>query len=183
MLRRALIPAAATAIAAITAAAVTIATPADAQPPVHYVALGDSYSSGLGAGDYDPAAGSCDRSANAYPVLWSHAHNPASFTFAACAGATTSTLLQTQLSALTTSTTLVSVTIGGNDVGFKTVMVTCVLGSTSDCVAAIQSAERQASTILPAALNRVLTAISAAAPNAHVVMLGYPQLYDLARSA
>lgn len=183
MLRRTLIliAAAATAATAVTAAAVSL--PAGAQPPVHYVALGDSYSSGLGAGNYDPAGGSCDRSANAFPSIWAHTHSPASFTFAACAGATTGSLLQTQLSALSRSTTLVSVTIGGNDVGFKTVMITCVLSSTSDCVAAIDNAEKQVTSTLPSALDRVLSAISAAAPNAQVVMLGYPQLYDLARSA
>jgi hypothetical protein len=48
------------------------AAPAGAQPAVRYVALGDSYSAGLGAGDY--SGGSCDRSANAYSALWAAAH-------------------------------------------------------------------------------------------------------------
>src|ERR1039458_3407227 len=44
------------------------ATPAAAQSSVSYVALGDSYSSGVGAGNYYSSSGSCDRSANAYSV-------------------------------------------------------------------------------------------------------------------
>ena len=40
----------------------------------NYVALGDSYSSGTGAGNYDPASGSCNRSKNAYAELWAAAH-------------------------------------------------------------------------------------------------------------
>ena len=34
-----------------------------------YVALGDSYSSGVGAGSYTAESGSCDRSTNAYSAL------------------------------------------------------------------------------------------------------------------
>lgn len=41
-----------------------------------YVALGDSYSSGVGAGSYDSASGSCKRSTKAYPALWAAAHSP-----------------------------------------------------------------------------------------------------------
>jgi lysophospholipase L1-like esterase len=182
MLRRSFIVAAAAITAAGATAVLSFAIPASAQPAVHYVALGDSYSSGLGAGSYDPASGSCDRSANAYPVLWAHAHAPASFTFVACAGATTSSVISGQLAALNSGTTLVSITVGGNDVGFTTVMETCVLFSTSDCVAAINTAEAQMKSTLPAALDRVLAAMAAAAPNARVVVLGYPELYDLANS-
>ena len=48
-------------------AAVTVAPAAEAAATVSYVALGDSYSSGLGAGDYISSSGSCDRSTRAYP--------------------------------------------------------------------------------------------------------------------
>ena len=46
-----------------------------------YVALGDSYSSGLGAGSY--SGGSCKRSANAYAQLWANSHAPSAFSFVA----------------------------------------------------------------------------------------------------
>ena len=73
--------------AAVNAAAVTAAVVNAAA--VNYVALGDSYSSGLGAGDYLSSSGSCDRSADAYPEQWAAANSPATFTSAACSGATT----------------------------------------------------------------------------------------------
>ena len=156
------------------------AAPAGAQPAVRYVALGDSYSAGLGAGDY--SGGSCDRSANAYSALWAAAHAPASYVFQACAGATTSSVISSQLSALSSATTLVSITVGGNDVGFSSVMETCVLLPTSFCVSAVDQAESEISADLPGELDGVLAAISADAPNARVVVLDYPDLYDLSKS-
>jgi lysophospholipase L1-like esterase len=166
-----------------TAGPASAATLRNASAPVNYVALGDSYSSGLGAGDIISSSGSCDRSSVAYPKLWASAHAPASFAFVACAGATTSTVLATQLSALSAATTLVSITIGGNDVGFQSVMETCVLHSTSTCVRAVTTAEGEVASQLPGELDSVLAAISSHAPAAKVVVLDYPQLYDLSRSS
>lgn len=149
---------------------------------VRYVALGDSYSSGLGTGDYIAASGSCARSADAYPALWAAANQPASFVSVACAGATTGTVLSSQISALSAATTLVSITIGGNDVGFSSVMETCVLAPTGSCVSAIDAARAEMASQLPGRLDRVLNAVTQAAPTARVVVLGYPHLYDLGRS-
>ena len=153
-------------LAAVAAAPAGAATAAGT--PVSYVALGDSYSSGLGAGSYISSSGSCDRSTAAYSALWASASHPASYVSVACAGATTSSVISGQLSALSSQTTLVSITVGGNDVGFESVMETCVLESTSSCVSAVSTAENQVSTILPGNMDRVLSAISAAAPNARV---------------
>jgi lysophospholipase L1-like esterase len=169
--------------AAAVASALSVAAPAAAQSSVNYVALGDSYSSGVGAGSYYSSSGSCDRSANAYPVLWAEANAPASFNFVACSGATTSSVISGQLSALSSATTLVSITVGGNDVGFSSVMETCVIYDTSTCVSAIDTAESEMSTQLPGELNNVLGDIRADAPHARVVVLDYPQLYDLSRSS
>ena len=163
-------------------AAVTVAPAAEAASAVSYVALGDSYSSGLGAGDYISSSGSCDRSTRAYPEQWAGAYTPASFVSAACAGATTADVLSSQVSALSTSTTLVSITIGGNDAGFSSVMETCVLGSTSSCLTAVSNAEAFVGGTLPARLSTTLQTIRAHAPNAKIVLLGYPDLYDLSKS-
>jgi lysophospholipase L1-like esterase len=163
--------------------ALAVSTPAAAQSTVNYVALGDSYSSGVGAGSYIGSSGSCDRSSKAYPQLWANANAPASYVSVACSGATTSSVISSQLSALSGSTTLVSITVGGNDVGFTSVMETCVLGSTGDCVSAIDTAENKMSTQLPGELNSVLSDIGADAPNARVVVLDYPDLYDLSQSS
>jgi lysophospholipase L1-like esterase len=155
---------------------------AHAADPVNYVALGDSYSSGVGAGDYISSSGSCDRSTNAFPEQWADANAPASFVSVACSGATTADVLSSQVSALSASTTLVSITIGGNDAGFSSVMETCVLSFTSSCLNAVKAAEAFIAGQLPARLDTTLQAIAAHAPNAKVVVLGYPDLYDLSKS-
>jgi lysophospholipase L1-like esterase len=158
-------------------------TAAQAAGPVNYVALGDSYSSGVGAGNYISSSGSCDRSTNAYPEQWADANSPASFVSVACSGATTADVLASQVSALSAGTTLVSITIGGNDAGFSSVMETCVLSSTSSCVKAVTTAETFVANQLPALLNSTLQAVRAHAPSAKVVVLDYPDLYDLSKSA
>ena len=155
------------------------AAPADAASSVHYVALGDSYSSGLGAGSLIASSGSCDRSTKAYSALWATAHAPASYASVACAGATTTSVNSSQLSALSTATTLVTITIGGNDVGFANIMETCALEGTDACVSAVQSAENFAQTTLPGLLDATYNGISTHAPNAHVVVLDYPAFYQL----
>jgi lysophospholipase L1-like esterase len=162
--------------------AVSAVPAADAASSVSYVALGDSYSSGLGAGSYISSSGSCDRSTKAYPEQWATANSPASFVSVACAGATTADVINSQVSALSAGTTLVSITIGGNDAGFSSVMETCVLRSTSSCLSAVAAAEAFATTQLPARLASTLQAIRQRAPNARIVLLGYPDLYDLSKS-
>jgi lysophospholipase L1-like esterase len=169
-------------VVSTASAGLVTATGAHAATTVNYVALGDSYSSGLGAGDYISSSGSCDRSTNAYPEQWAAANSPATFTSAACSGATTADVINSQVSALRSGTTLVSITIGGNDAGFSRVMETCVLASTSACVNAVKTAETFIAGQLPALLTKTLTTIRTDAPSATVVVLGYPDLYDLSRS-
>jgi lysophospholipase L1-like esterase len=146
---------------------------------VRYVALGDSYSSGVGAGSYLASSGDCDRSSKAYPALWAAAHNPASYVSLACSGAKTTDVIANQLGPLSSSTTLVSISIGGNDVGFADVMVNCVVWSTSTCVKKVDAAENDARTNLPAELDTAYAAIRKHAPNARVVVLGYPRFYHV----
>jgi lysophospholipase L1-like esterase len=162
--------------------AVSVRPAAGAASSVSYVALGDSYSSGLGAGSYISSSGSCDRSTNAYPEQWAAANSPASFVSVACAGATTSDVINGQVSALGPGTTLVSITIGGNDAGFSSVMQTCVLHSTSTCLNAVATAKDFVTSQLPARLTSTLQAIRQHAPRARIVVLGYPDLYDLSKS-
>jgi lysophospholipase L1-like esterase len=158
---------------------------AEAAPTVHYVALGDSYAAGLGAGQYISSSGSCERSTHGYPELWAVTHitQLASFTFAACNGAATTDVINSQLSALSASTTLVSVTVGGNDVGFSGIIETCVLESTSDCLSAIAQGENFASNHLPTLLDTMLADIRKDAPSARIVIAGYPEFYDLTVSS
>src|SRR6476469_4087724 len=145
--------------------------PAAQAAAVNYVALGDSYSSGVGSGSYIAASGNCLRSTKAYSALWAAAHSPASYMSLACSGAKTTDVIGNQLGALSASTTLVSISIGGNDVGFSTVLTDCVVYGTSTCVSDINGAENQARTQLPARLASAYGAIRAHAPNARVVVL------------
>ena len=84
---------------------------------VGYVALGDSYASGEGL---SPSL--------AHPALL-RARGPERFgalTAAARSGAVTSDVLATQVSSLRESTTTVTLTVGGNDAGFATVVAACL---------------------------------------------------------
>ncbi|MEU0099132.1 SGNH/GDSL hydrolase family protein [Streptomyces sp. NPDC006267] len=155
------------------------ASAADSAAAGGYVALGDSYSSGVGAGSYLPDSGDCRRSTNAYPYLWQAANSPASFDFVACSGATTSSVSSGQLGALRSSTSLVSVTAGGNDVGFADVMQDCVLSSEATCVRSVDNAIAQMNNSLPGRLDSLYDNIRARAPQAQVVVLGYPRFYQL----
>ncbi|MBT2508250.1 SGNH/GDSL hydrolase family protein [Streptomyces sp. ISL-98] len=150
--------------------------------PLDYAALGDSYSSGVGAGSYDSGSGSCKRSTRAYPALWAASHSPSSFAFTACSGARTGDVTAGQLGPLSSSTDLVSLTVGGNDAGFADVMTTCVLQSESACLARIEEAKRYVDSTLPGKLDSVYSAIRAKAPSARVVVLGYPRFYKLSGS-
>ncbi len=154
------------------------AGPAQAAGPA-YVALGDSYSAGNGAGNYDSSSGDCHRSLSAYPYLWKNAHAPSSFADTACSGAVTTDVINNQLGPLNSSTGLVSITIGGNDAGFASIIETCVIDSDADCATAVNNAENYARNTLPARLDATYNAIHAKAPNAKVVVLGYPHMYTL----
>jgi len=83
-----------------------------------------------------------------------------------------------QLSSLSSSTTLVSITVGGNDVGFAGVLQDCVLYGTTTCVNEINAAENQARAVLPGRLDALYSAIHTRSPSARVVVLSYPRFYD-----
>ena len=160
----------------LAAAPTAVAPAAFAAPSTDYVALGDSYSSGTGTNSYDLSS-SCQRSSRAYPALWASQQGTASFTFAACAGATTSSVRSSQLGGLNAGTDLVTITIGGNDAGFASTVLSCRLGSDSACFGALDTAENYIRTTLPAQLDGIYRDIRSRAPNAQLVVLGYPRLY------
>lgn len=167
-------------LAVCLAAALAGVTSAQAKPPVNYVALGDSFSAGTGAiaqlSDYD-FSDNCLRSKNAYPRLiaaaagWNLHHD-------ACQGATTADVSK-QLGNLSKETDVVTITIGGNDIGFIPVVVTCATpGTTKDCLKVVAASEAAIVFKLPSALKKVYAAIKKAAPNARVIAVGYPRLFN-----
>ncbi|MCM2390292.1 SGNH/GDSL hydrolase family protein [Streptomyces albipurpureus] len=165
--------------AALALTGASQAQAAESAAALDYVALGDSYSSGVGAGSYDSASGACKRSAKAYPRLWAAANSPSTFSFTACSGARTSDVTAGQLGPLNSATDLVTISIGGNDAGFADTMTTCVLQSETACVNRVNEARAYIDGTLPARLDSVYQAIRAKATTARVVVLGYPRFYKL----
>jgi len=164
--------------AATTAATSLLLAAAPAQAASSYVALGDSYSSGTGTRSYINDGTSCLRSTKAYPSLIASAKGYA-LNFRACSGARIADVTNTQLSAVVSSTTHVSISIGGNDAGFADVLTECALpGWASNCNGAIDGAQNYINNTLPGRLSTLYTSIRAKAPNAKVVVVGYPRIFQ-----
>lgn len=115
------------------------------RPKQQYVALGDSYSSGFGLGDYefgtnlDAGENNCQRSDNAYPHWVAFLQEVELSAFRACQGAVTHHFYFerepgrgwgefAQLDRITADTELVTFSIGGNDAGFSSVLLDCIDG-------------------------------------------------------
>ena len=172
---------AATAACAITLSMAAI-VPASAATSVNYAALGDSYSAGVGTDDYYSNSGSCDRSPDSYAALWDASHSVSNFDFAACSGAKTTDVLSGQLGGLSTSTNLITMNIGGNDAGFSSVMTTCIedtIFGDSGCINAVDNAETFVRNSLPGLLDTLYAKIKSDAPNARVIIVGYPDFYEV----
>lgn len=155
--------------------ALAVASPASAASTVDYVALGDSYSSGVGA---PGLSGSCSRSNHSYAAQWAARNNPASFQFLACGGAVTDDVRGKQVPAMNAGADLVSITVGGNDAGFGPTVLTCLTSSNATCDRKVAAGEAYVRTTLPAKLDATYAAIRAKAPGARVVVLSYPLLFD-----
>jgi lysophospholipase L1-like esterase len=143
-------------------------------PSTAYVALGDSYSAGLGGG---MPIDRCGRSGEGYPTLWARTHGITSFVDAACSGAVGGDVLRSQLSGLNAHTTVVTLTIGGNDVQLGDQVSSCITHNDQGC-ASIMDAFHTALSGHMVTIDQVYAAVRAAARNAQVYVLGYPHLYD-----
>ncbi|WP_327315614.1 SGNH/GDSL hydrolase family protein [Streptomyces sp. NBC_01235] len=152
-----------------------MSTPAQAAGELEYVALGDSYTSGVGAGYYDSASGDCRRSTINYPAQWAAAHSDFTLKDVSCSGATIADVRSNQLSALSAETDLVTLTVGGNDAQFATVAQDCLAKSDSYCRTATDWMSYYAKNQLVTELAGLYKDIKAKAPGAAFVVLGYPQ--------
>jgi lysophospholipase L1-like esterase len=155
-----------------------------------YVALGDSFASGEGLrpflpGTAIPGTNACHRSAKAYPALLA-TRPPFVETLqhhlnVACSGARIVNVLRgqwneaSQVDWLNAGNTLVTLTVGGNDVGFATVAFWCLV--TSTCQRSWSGRVQRLTERVGRALPGVYRAIARAAPNARVVVVGYPRLF------
>ena len=182
-----------------------------------YVALGDSFSSGEGAGDYtsdsdhDPNSGwdrvgkwfddhlipgghshleptnFCHRSGNAYgPIIAGQNHFGGGSTFAACSGATTADFEhpnganageQPQLDEITRDTTLVTFSIGGNDMHFADVLADCIWDGSTCEEKNEADFEKNLRDLRPKLVAMYREAQNRAADGARVIVVGYPRLF------
>ncbi|MEO7587820.1 MAG: SGNH/GDSL hydrolase family protein [Arachnia sp.] len=155
----------------------TAVVPADAGPltpnGARFAAVGDSYAAGLGNTPLKHA-GLSYRSAAAYPVLLAGAANKVNFL--AESGATITTVLANQVRRVLPATQQITVTVGGNDVGFADVAMACA-GTGVGCAAAVGRAS-EALNILPQNLGSLITHLRTRAPQATIYVTGYPMLFQ-----
>ena len=161
---------------AATAGAQPEVEPASVPAGSSYVALGDSFSSGTGtraSTDSD-----CYRSPYGYPQLLADAHG-LDLDYQACSGAVIADVHANQLQALGTGTDYVTMTIGGNDLGFASVITECALpGWLSNCEGKINEGLTTLRTEMPARFDTLFGEIGDRAPGADVVIGSYPRLFN-----
>jgi hypothetical protein len=83
-----------------------------------------------------------------------------------------------QLGSLNASTAYVTVSVGGNDAGFADVITRCALPWPWTCTTQINNANNYIRATLPGALDNLYNQIRTRAPNARVVVVGYPRLFN-----
>ncbi|MBS45254.1 MAG: GDSL family lipase [Nocardioides sp.] len=143
-----------------------------------YVALGDSYAAAPGVPTTEFARG-CLRSDRDYAHVLA-ADQGLALTDVSCSGAATQDVVDLQLPFVGADTELVTVTIGGNDFDlFSTVLRGC-LGQAGQpgapCTEATSADVEAALPQIGDAVGTLLDHVVAAAPDARVVVVGYPDL-------
>jgi lysophospholipase L1-like esterase len=163
-----------------------------------YVGGGDSYSSGQGSSrpylsGTETATNTCRRSPGAYPeLLEADASLNLNLTrFVACGGATVSAITSggfngeaAQIDALTSSTDLFTIGIGGNEVPFEAFARACATpGVDQGCVLtgqayldAVASIEDNVKPRLDLLLQAIEDRLTSLGSDARVLVIGYPQL-------
>jgi lysophospholipase L1-like esterase len=164
-------------VIALVALLFGVTAPAYAAPPTtpvqKYVALGDSYAAGQGAG---APLDSCLRSAAAYPVLLDAEPRVNLLRAPACSGQTIADVAEFQLSQLNRGTTLVTLTVGANDLGVGAVYAVCAPDPSSlACATAVHSVQQTLdSGVIGQNLAELIGSIAQRAPNARIVVTDYP---------
>jgi lysophospholipase L1-like esterase len=141
----------------------------------NYVAQGDSYAAGTGTREYYDAA--CQRSVHSYAKQLA-AQEGLTLSHVACSGARIPDVRANQLGALSAATNLVTISIGGNDAGFANVITQCALPWPFTCTGDVNNARNFINNTLPGQLDALYTEIETRAPNAQVIVVGYPRLFN-----
>lgn len=174
---------------------------ADQLSDIDYVAMGDSYSAGPGLPVQTDA--SCRRSSNNYPSLLAEHLAVASFTDVTCSGARTLDItadqvrpdgvpVPPQVEALSRETDLVTLSIGGNDENvFNSIVTTCPQVAQQDpagspCRDALAGSDADAlerqTDRLESRVAAIVRTIRQRAPQAQVVVIGYPAIFPTSGS-
>ena len=159
----------------------------------NYSSLGDSYTAGPLIPNLTGSPAGCARSTHNYPSLVAAAIGAASFKDVSCQGADTTSMKHSESvplgtnppedNALSSSTTLVTLQIGGNDINFINIIINCTTLSLTDPFGAPCKKHYTSGGTdkLKAAINATapkvaadLQGIHADAPNARVLLVGYP---------
>ncbi|MEO5949870.1 MAG: SGNH/GDSL hydrolase family protein [Candidatus Saccharimonadales bacterium] len=175
-----------------------------------YVAMGDSFSSGEGSFNYDLPGGDCHRSTDSYAYYLKNNLPLETLDFVACSGAVSDDFFHqnsanpmedAQLDHLNHDTQVVTLTIGGNDMGFANVMNECAkygdhpgYGCSSDSTLTntmndrLAALDGTASTAMYIdgreihSLSSIIEEIADNAPNASIYIAGYPKLFGSSTS-
>ncbi|MBP2474749.1 lysophospholipase L1-like esterase [Crossiella equi] len=182
-----------TAATLLTLSALASATPALASPAevTRYVALGDSFASvgTLTNVHLDPVG--CARSRDNYPAQLAARLRPKTFVDRTCGAARTPHMTEPQgvplgqnppqFDALTKDTDLVTLTIGGNDIGFADIVLTCATLSLTNpagtpCGTHFGNDLTNRLETLKPKFTKVLEGIRTRAPKARLAVVGYLRL-------
>jgi streptogramin lyase len=149
-------------------------------------ALGDSYSSGEGTLKYDKDSGKCHRGPDAWPrLLASSAPDIKMEAHLACSGATSEALAGTvkgqpdqisELARLRPRPTLITMTMGGNDVRFGDVLADCYH---TNCIR--DGTLKRAASAIADEKTRLLgdyDALIKADSSATILIVGYPRIFE-----
>ncbi|XAO35460.1 esterase [Gordonia phage Morgana] len=180
------------AVAAVVAASFAVVAPAHASDSLTYVALGDSRAATPSYSSVWTTSDGCGRTSSAYPEVLAKRLD-AQLTSKACVNARAANLTSEpqltlrgfrppQVRALGADTDLVTISIGGNDVGWSALIGDCFpqkLGTDARCRDDRSAAKRISSALakLPAKLDPVLAKVATRAPNAQIVLVGHGGYY------
>jgi lysophospholipase L1-like esterase len=162
--------------------------------PVTYTALGDSYSSGEGNDPFDSGCHRAKRADSAYPrILPSLVDYIAAPNFHACTGAVTADIWKRpqpgrrgqarQADYLSRDDRLVTLTIGGNDLHFSSILAECLFRF--DCTRSSLAREVSAelNTIGSKLVDVYAHVRAGMSPAGYLVVGGYPHLFTLGPDA
>lgn len=163
------------------------------EPGTNYISLGDSYTSGPLITDQNGEPLGCLRSNRNWPALTKPKIRVTGFRDMSCSGAQTNDMWSpqgvdpggpnpAQLSVVDGAAKVVTLQIGGNDIGFSDIIKTCALqnpfgsGCTADYVHDGRDELSEKINATAPKIDAVVAEIKRKAPQAKVFLVGYPTL-------